>query len=116
MAKPAVSAQFQLLKALNRWPKDTLRPAAQLQDVLRKRLEAGGASHLSDEEKLKQANAVYSLLDNRYKKRYPVTGTLLKPRSHPTYFADLLRELEEAPTRSWFGRFWLRMKGVVRLQ
>ncbi|KAK6196713.1 hypothetical protein LQW54_011281 [Pestalotiopsis sp. IQ-011] len=68
MSKQAVSAQFHLLKALNRWPKDTLRPTVQLQDVLKKRFEGKGAS-LSEEEKLKQANALYSLLDNRYKKK-----------------------------------------------
>ncbi|KAK9770003.1 putative Mitochondrial zinc maintenance protein 1, mitochondrial [Seiridium cardinale] len=117
MAKQAVSAQSHLLKALNRWPKDIIRPTVQFQEVLKKRFEAQGAS-LSEEEKLRQANALYSLLDNRYKKKYPITGeqSLLKPRSKPTYFADLVREMEEAPNRSWFDRTWLRLKGLIRLQ
>ncbi|KAI1848392.1 hypothetical protein JX265_008826 [Neoarthrinium moseri] len=118
MSKPAVSAQLHILKALNRWPKDSLRPAAQLQDVLKKRFEGGSGPSLSEEQKLKQANALYSLLDNRFRKRYAITGevSILKPRSNPTYYTDLLTELQDAPTRSWLQRFILRVKGVVRLQ
>lgn len=117
MSKQAVSAQFHLLKALNRWPKDTLRPTVQLQEVLKKRFEGKGA-RLSEEEKLRQANALYSLLDNRYKKKYPINGehSIMKPKSNPTYFADLVRELEEAPNRSWLDRTMLRLKGIIRLQ
>ncbi|KAI1371618.1 hypothetical protein F4677DRAFT_435179 [Hypoxylon crocopeplum] len=114
MARQAISAQRHVLRALSQWPKDTLRPQVQLQDVLRKRFEQD--SSLSEQEQLKQANALYSLLDNRYKKKYPITGSLLRPKSHPTYFTDLIRELEEAPNRSYIDRVWLRLKGLVRLQ
>ncbi|KAJ8119557.1 hypothetical protein O1611_g10586 [Lasiodiplodia mahajangana] len=50
--------------------------------------------------------------------RQPVQedGTLLKPKSNPTYFTDLLKELEEAPNRSFLERLMVRMKGLVRLQ
>jgi cytochrome b pre-mRNA-processing protein 6 len=44
----------------------------QFQEVLRKRFEAPKIS-LSEEEQLKQANALYSLLDNRYKKTVSIT-------------------------------------------
>ncbi|KAI0157128.1 hypothetical protein GGR52DRAFT_565405 [Hypoxylon sp. FL1284] len=114
MARQAISAQRHILRALSQWPTDTLRPQVQFQDVLRKHFEA--SSSLSEEEQLKQANALYSLLDNRYKKKYPITGTLLRPKSHPTYFTDLIKELEEAPSRSYIDRLLLRIKGVVRLQ
>ncbi|OTB00774.1 hypothetical protein M426DRAFT_324014 [Hypoxylon sp. CI-4A] len=114
MARQAISAQRHVLRALSQWPKDTLRPQIQFQDVLRKRFEA--SSNLSEQEQLKQANALYSLIDNRYKKKYPITGSLLRPKSQPSYFTDLVRELEEAPNRSYFGRLWLRLKGVIRLQ
>ncbi|KAK8115660.1 hypothetical protein PG984_012162 [Apiospora sp. TS-2023a] len=117
MAKSAVSARNHLLRALNKWPQDAIRPQVQFQDVLRKRFESKTTSGvLSEEEELKQANALYSLIDNRYKKKYPITGTLLQPKSNPTYFTDLVRELQEAPTRSWLDRFVLRIKGVVRLK
>ncbi|KAH6638696.1 hypothetical protein BKA67DRAFT_589193 [Truncatella angustata] len=117
MSKQAASAQFHLLKALNRWPKDNLRPTVQLQEVLKKRFE-GNASSLSEDEKLRQANALYSLLDNRYKKKYPIIGehSLLKPKSNPTYFSDLVREMEDAPSRSWVDRQLLWLKGLIRLK
>ncbi|KAI1645015.1 uncharacterized protein F4817DRAFT_345337 [Daldinia loculata] len=114
MSRQAISAQRHVLRALGQWPKDTLRPQIQFQDVLRKRFES--SSGMSEQDQLKQANALYSLLDNRYKKTYPITGSLLRPRSKPTYFTDLVKELEEAPTRSYLDRLWLRVKGIVRIQ
>ncbi|KAI2627583.1 hypothetical protein GGR54DRAFT_421163 [Hypoxylon sp. NC1633] len=114
MAREAISAQRHLLRALSQWPKDTLRPQVQFQDILRKRFEQASSS--SEEDQLRQANALYSLLDNRYKKSYPITGSLLQPKSHPTYFTDLVTELEEAPNRSYIARMLLRLKGLVRLQ
>ncbi|KAI0836214.1 hypothetical protein F5Y06DRAFT_298933 [Hypoxylon sp. FL0890] len=114
MARPAISAQRHVLRALSQWPKDTLRPEIQFQDILRKRFEQ--SSGLSEQEQLRQANALYSLIDNRYKKKYPITGSLLRPKSQPTYFSDLVQELEAAPNRSYLERVWLRLKGVVRLQ
>ncbi|ORY67099.1 uncharacterized protein BCR38DRAFT_151402 [Pseudomassariella vexata] len=115
MAKPTSNAHIHALRALAKWPKDTVRPQIQFQDVLRRRFEQPAAG-LSEDEQLKQANALYSLLDNRYKKKYPITGTLLRPKSNPTYFNDLVTELEEAPNRSWFQRMLLRVGGAVRLQ
>ncbi|KAI0445231.1 hypothetical protein F4803DRAFT_509020 [Xylaria telfairii] len=115
MSRQAISGQRHILRALSQWPKDTIRPEVQFQTVLQKRFEQPKLN-LSEEEQLRQANALYSLLENRYKRTYPITGSLLQPKSNPTYFADLLKELEEAPSRSWFDRFLLRIKGVVRLQ
>ncbi|RYP71144.1 hypothetical protein DL769_004755 [Monosporascus sp. CRB-8-3] len=116
-ARQAISAQRHTLRALSQWPKDPVRPQVQFQDVLRRRFEqpTPGAA-LSEEEQLRQANALYSLLDNRYKKKYPITGSMLKPKSNPTYYSDLLKELEEGPRRSWLDRMLLRVKGLVRLQ
>ncbi|KAI2463162.1 hypothetical protein F4781DRAFT_417539 [Annulohypoxylon bovei var. microspora] len=114
MAQTKLSAQRHILRALSLWPKDTLRPQIQFQDVLQKRFEQ--SSNLSEQDQLKQANALYSLMDDRYKTKYPIKGSLLNPKSQPTYFTDLVRELEEAPNRSYFERVWLRLKGVVRLQ
>lgn len=60
--------------ALTRWPKDTLRPDCQLQDVLAKRLQKGPlapvtAGATQEQADLKQANALYSLLQDRYKNK-----------------------------------------------
>jgi cytochrome b pre-mRNA-processing protein 6 len=64
------TAQRHILRALSQWPKDTIRPTNQFQDVLRKRFEQPSTTNaLSEQEQLKQANALYSLLDDRYKKQ-----------------------------------------------
>ncbi|KAK0610616.1 hypothetical protein B0T17DRAFT_512104 [Bombardia bombarda] len=113
--------QFQ--RALERWPKDPLRPDCQLQDVLAKRLEKDSilpsksailSSASREEAELKQANALFSLLENRYKTKYRITDHLLKPKSNPTYYTDIIRELEEAPTRSWLTRVAKKLGGIVR--
>ncbi|TLS23087.1 uncharacterized protein PpBr36_06615 [Pyricularia pennisetigena] len=97
--------------ALGRWPKDPLRPERQLQDVLSKRLETGEGVDL------RQANALYSLLDNRYKHRYRITEDfMLKPKSKPTYYDDLIKDLDAAPTRTVWHRLMMRISGMFRLQ
>ena len=75
------SAQRHILQALSRWPKDPVRPELQFQDVLRKRFEQAptastpsqspspSPSPAEEQELLRQANALYSLLDNRYQKK-----------------------------------------------
>lgn len=60
--------------ALTRWPKDPLRPECQLQDVLAKRLEKGNlapatAGATQEQADLKQANALQSLVEDRYKNK-----------------------------------------------
>ncbi|KAI1352020.1 hypothetical protein F5Y01DRAFT_281127 [Xylaria sp. FL0043] len=115
MSRQAIRGQHHILRALNQWPKDTIRPEVQFQAILKKRFEQPKLD-MSEEEQLRQANALYSLLDNRYKNTYPITGSLLQPKSNPTYFVDLLKELKEAPHRSFFERLMLRVKGIVRLQ
>ncbi|KXJ89270.1 hypothetical protein Micbo1qcDRAFT_196664 [Microdochium bolleyi] len=160
MSRQAISGQRHVLRALAQWPKDTVRPQIQFQDILAKRFEspassspssptttasgtaaaapssttpksftaaasgatstpppsATAARQLSEQELLLQANALYSLLNDRYKRKYPIQHGLLSPRSKPTYFTDLVRELEEGPKRSVFERFVVRMKGLVRYQ
>jgi len=120
------------VRALSRWPKDTLRPECQFQDAMRKRLDrrflpasssgtqsaATAVANNAVEERLEseQANILYSLLENRYSRKYPITGSLMKPASNPTHYEDLIRELEAAPQRSWLDRTLNRWKGFLRFQ
>lgn len=71
----------------------------------------------------KQVNALVSLLANRYATAYPTspapesaTGGMMTPRSNPTYYGDLMRDLEAAPTRSWGQRVVLKLRGMFRLE
>ncbi|KAK3314174.1 hypothetical protein B0H66DRAFT_607406 [Apodospora peruviana] len=115
-------------KAIERWPKDPLRPL-QLQDVLAKRLQARNSLLPKHESGLtgtakadaerKQVNALYSLIENRYQHRYKpqgVTRKLLEPESNPTYYKVLMQELEEVQTRTWLQAWWIRVKGKFRFK
>jgi len=120
------------LRALSRWPKDTLRPECQFQDAMRRRLDrkflpasapgsqvtaqAAPISAMNERSELEQANVLYSLLENRYSRKYPITGSLMKPASNPTHYEDLIKELEAAPERSWLGTQMNRWKGFLRFQ
>ncbi|KAI9052481.1 hypothetical protein LZ554_003825 [Drepanopeziza brunnea f. sp. 'monogermtubi'] len=87
------------LRALARFPKDPLRPECQFQDVMRRRLDSRfqpasaaapaassetAASHLAanrapDEKlELEQANALYSLVENRYSRKEKANLFLLR--------------------------------------
>ncbi|PHH51990.1 Cytochrome B pre-mRNA-processing protein 6 [Ceratocystis fimbriata CBS 114723] len=118
MAAPTSRVVRHYNRALGLWPKDVLRPECQFQDVMlrgiQKRLQS--SSQVDEAAEMKQVNALYSLLEDRYRTRYPLVGRILEPRSQPTYYADLLREVEEVPTRSWFTRFLTRWSGAFRLQ
>ncbi|KAK3320242.1 hypothetical protein B0T19DRAFT_404753 [Cercophora scortea] len=120
-AKNLASKHFQ--RVLERFPKDPLRPNCQLQDVLAKRIEKGSllpsqSTILSGPSReiaeLKQVNALYSLLENRYKNKYKISGQLMQPKSNPKYYTDLMTELEEAPTRTWLQRMGKKLGGMIR--
>lgn len=48
--------------------------------------------------------------------QFKLKGRLLEPKSQPTYFADLVREIDEAPNRSWLERLGKRLSGMIRFQ
>ncbi|KAK1766605.1 hypothetical protein QBC33DRAFT_493656 [Phialemonium atrogriseum] len=125
MTTPVRSVAYKhFQRVLAQWPKDRLRPESQLQDVLTKRIDkqfaerkAGSAAGLlSEEAELKQVNAMYSLLEDRYKTKYRILGQLMEPRSNPAYYNALMTELEEVPTRTWYQRIANRLGGMIRLQ
>lgn len=60
-------------------------------------------------------NALYSLLDDRFKTRYPVSATLRQPASAPNYYNDLLVEVEASPDRSWFANLVRKYTNMVRM-
>ena len=40
----------------------------------------------------------------------------MTPASNPTHYTDLVRELDEAPDRTWFGSMTHRWKGFLRFK
>ncbi|KAL8832974.1 MAG: hypothetical protein Q9170_004610 [Blastenia crenularia] len=68
----------------------------------------------NEDAELEQVNVLYSLLESRYTKKYPLSDRLMKPLSDPEHYQKLVKELEEAPKRSWFGSLVNRWKGMIR--
>jgi cytochrome b pre-mRNA-processing protein 6 len=40
----------------------------------------------------------------------------MQPKSNPNHYTDLLKELEEAPNRSWLGRIGKKLGGLIRFK
>lgn len=125
------------LRALSRWPKDPLRPETQFQDAIRRRIDRQFLPTSSsdattppqklpyspvdekaelEKAELENVNVLYSLLENRYSRKYPISGNLMKPTSNPTYYTDLMQELAAAPTRSWLESTVQRWKGFFQIK
>ncbi|ELR06198.1 hypothetical protein GMDG_07853 [Pseudogymnoascus destructans 20631-21] len=114
-----------LVRALSLWPKDRLRPDCQLQDILLARanktfIPAASASGaptpaINERAELENANALYSLLDNRYALRYqPRKNLLMRPASNPDHYNDIIEEIDAAPSRGMWGRIRNRLSGLLR--
>lgn len=103
-----------LLESLAKWPKDPLRPQMQLGEVLTKAFQAKPPTNSS--QLVKQSEAAQSLLMNRYTTKYRLDRRVMRPKVNPTYFEDLIKDLEEAPNRSWLQRKWLRIAGMIRFR
>ncbi|KAL8846363.1 MAG: hypothetical protein Q9221_008542 [Calogaya cf. arnoldii] len=119
--KSVVYRHFQ--RVLAQWPVDILRPQVSFQAAMRRRVDkliepspAGETIHdpRKEQAQLEQVNVLYSFMENRYAKKYPLSDRLLKPLSNPEYYGNLVRELEEAPKRSFFARLLNSWKGFVR--
>jgi cytochrome b pre-mRNA-processing protein 6 len=122
-------------RIIKQWPVDKVRPThVHFQNLMQSRVQkiqnpAAAASNVrandaqaipvepfNNEKELKQINALYALLENRFEQAYPVAERYRHPRSNPTHFDTIIRELDEAPTRSWLASTWNRIKGSIRLR
>ncbi|MCJ1298519.1 hypothetical protein MMC08_001309 [Hypocenomyce scalaris] len=134
MSKSVAFKHYQ--RALAQWPVDLLRPEVSFQKAMRQRIErrfipsttnsqdnvvandalasVPAASGMDDKAELEQVNVLYSFVENRYTKKYPITEHLMKPASNPSYYEDLMAELQAAPQRSWLGSMVNKWKGFLR--
>jgi cytochrome b pre-mRNA-processing protein 6 len=129
-----IAAHYKRLLTI--WPKDPLRPNLPFQKAIEHRAarfapstaqktdaarinsttapDASSAGPLDARQELRNINALYSLLDNRYSKLHPTSPAMLKPRGNPEYYDKLLADIKEAPNRSWLKAKWENMKMKVR--
>ncbi|THV86224.1 hypothetical protein D6D17_00692 [Aureobasidium pullulans] len=114
-------------RILSQWPVDRLRPEISFQSVLKKRLEAAPVAQVNQantaqtqapkaRNELREINALYSLLEDRYSSTYPLSNAMMHPASAPEHYTTLVKELDEVPDRTFFQRIASRFKGMVRLQ
>ncbi|KAL1980376.1 hypothetical protein VTN96DRAFT_4220 [Rasamsonia emersonii] len=119
MSKPS-TLHARIAHLIKHWPTDHVRPSSvSVQTYLQSRLpKSEGGSAQQEESPLSESsvNALYSLLDNRYSKRYPLPHKLRYPASNPGHYDAVVKEFEEAPHRNWLGRLAKRLKGMLRFQ
>jgi len=68
-----------------------------------------------EQGEMEQADVLYALLEDRYAKEFPLPENLRHPASNPAHYDDLIKEMQEAPTRSWLGGLVKSIKGSFRL-
>ncbi|KAF2751839.1 hypothetical protein M011DRAFT_463334 [Sporormia fimetaria CBS 119925] len=109
-------------RLLQLWPKDALRPNQPFTKAIEHRALPYGVKPLSESPaaisknseqntapavqldskvELDNIRALYSLLDNKFSKKYPITQAVLKPTSNPKHYDRLMQEIERAPKKSW---------------
>ncbi|KAL4821720.1 hypothetical protein BDW67DRAFT_149369 [Aspergillus spinulosporus] len=116
-----------LTHLIKHWPTDPIRPASvSVQTYLQSRLSSQPQDSSSSTNTAANAktsaipqsslNALDSLLENRYAKRYPLSEKLRHPASNPDHYDNLLQEFEEAPNRDVIGRIRKRLGGLLRFK
>ncbi|KAL6233757.1 hypothetical protein BDW75DRAFT_214251 [Aspergillus navahoensis] len=114
---------------IKHWPTDPIRPVSvsvqtYLQSLLPSQPQGQNsspstttaASPRTSAISQSSLNALDSLLENRYAKRYPLSEKLRYPASNPDHYDNLLREFEEAPNRDVMGRIRKRLSGLLRFK
>ena len=122
-------------RIIKQWPVDRVRPEhVSFQKIMQTRIQNGSSPRaaaanvksnealvspveppqVNNEKEMKQVNALYALLEDRFAKAYPIPASLRNPASNPTHYDDVVREMEEAPTRSWVGSLLNNLRGKLR--
>ena len=119
----------QYTRLLTLWPKDPLRPTLPFTRAIEHRgapfgvqpstptteeaskskpapaiaaTPAKSATPTNPQFEQAQVNALYSLLEDRYSKKYALSPGVLRPTSSPEYYTRLMDEIEKAPKKSWW--------------
>ncbi|KAI1619798.1 hypothetical protein EDD37DRAFT_613507 [Exophiala viscosa] len=123
-------------RIIKQWPVDKVRPEyvsfqKVMQDHLNKVASARAAaqnvtsnnevlatptepSQINQQKAMKQINALYNLLDDRFVKEFPMPAQTRHPQSRPTHYDDVVKEMGEAATRTWVASMYNRIRGMLR--
>ncbi|RMZ85403.1 hypothetical protein DV737_g714, partial [Chaetothyriales sp. CBS 132003] len=135
MASTASPALKQWTSIIKRWPVDKVRPQnVAFQTVMQKRIDhlvnpssvpqprtvkkneaavSAPPPAWNEDRELKQVKTLNTLLENKYAHAFPLASALRYPASNPTYYDDLIHELDEAPSRSYFSKVMNRSKSII---
>ncbi|OAL54982.1 hypothetical protein IQ07DRAFT_640440 [Pyrenochaeta sp. DS3sAY3a] len=118
-----IAAQYTRILAL--WPKDALRPNLPFTRAIEHHGQPYGVQPLASTAQATtpkpatpaqgkplsppnpqlehaQVNALFSLLENRYSTKYPLSPAVLRPVSAPEHYTKLMQEIEAAPKKTWW--------------
>ncbi|RAH46040.1 ubiquinol-cytochrome c reductase complex assembly factor 2 [Aspergillus brunneoviolaceus CBS 621.78] len=136
MATKTPSTTARITHLLTHWPKDKVRPASvSIHAYLQSRLpqpqpqpqsppspssssSSSSSARTAQKPGLSEANldALTSLLNDKYARRYPLPPRLRHPASNPQHYENVIREFDEAPDRDWLGRLRKKVVGMLRLK
>lgn len=80
-------------------PKNT-SPQPSAADV--PRTTASTHANPSPQQESAQVTALFSLLEDRYAKKYVLGEAVFKPTSAPEHYTKLMEEIERAPQKTWW--------------
>ena len=69
-----------------------------------------------EQKELRQTNALYNLLNDKFAKESPFHDRLRFPASSPAHYDAIIAESQRAPTRSFWDKVKNRLSGSVRLR
>ncbi|KAF8424114.1 hypothetical protein EV426DRAFT_600631 [Tirmania nivea] len=115
------NARAALLRLSKLWPPDPLRPDLSFSNFLAARAETFAATPSPPPDAFGrssldvQVKALEELTTGKFAKKYPLSDKTLRPPAMPDYYERLVREMEEAPQRSWLQRMLNSWKGYIRM-
>ncbi|KAI5289343.1 hypothetical protein KEM54_004039 [Ascosphaera aggregata] len=117
-AESTASTAKHLSRLISRWPRDLVRPEAiSVPTYLQSRLKAlPNAPEDVKRFSKDNVNALYTLLDNRYQRAFPLSNFLRYPNSQPNHYDALMEEFREAPNRDFWGRLGKKIRGMFRMK
>lgn len=126
------------IKIISQWPKDKLRPQeVTFQTLMRKRLDKyenpakaaesakvkGNAANVqpidltwNEAKEARQVNALYSLMDDKFARKYKLPQNLRRPLSQPDHYDMVVEESEKAPSRGIFEKISIKLRNLIRAQ
>ncbi|KAF5858815.1 hypothetical protein ETB97_003771 [Aspergillus alliaceus] len=126
MSKPPTQYVTRINHLLKHWPADLVRPSSvSVHTYLQSHLPQTPENPSKQPQRQppqspslplseNSLNALSSLLEDRYARKYPLSPNIRRPKSNPDHYDNVIKEFSEAPSRDFWGRVGARLKGLFR--